>query len=248
MALANFKKTRRGLKTNKSRRTLKNKKTRRSLKNKKGGKRRKSKKNVKKMKGGGVEVELIIPPLVRDGTCEKYMETINLEEEYDGEPLINEAGEKVTYGGVAMYIGNSQNEGKLTSLYFEHPQGEESKKIIRHSDMMKKVDFDKEDDIVAELPDDLKKHILQEKNYQYFVHTDFEEIYKDLIGKGMDAYGMFQNKKPEEQEEEQEEVQEQEEVPEEQEEQEEVPEEEQEQEEKVGGKKKSRKSKKSVKK
>ena len=53
MALANFKKTRRGLKTNKSRRTLKNKKTRRSLKNKKGGK---SKKSVKKMKGGQPEI------------------------------------------------------------------------------------------------------------------------------------------------------------------------------------------------
>ena len=246
MALANLKKTRRGLKTNKSRRTLKNKKTRRSLKNKKGGKRRKSKKNVKKMKGGAEEVELIVPPLARDGVCETYKEKINLVEEYDREPLINEAGEKVEYEGVATYIGNNQNEGKLTNLYFEHPQGEESKKIIRHSDMMKKVDFDKENEIVefsGEGAGELKKHILQEKNYHYFVHKDIENIYKDLLAKGMNAYGMFQNKKPEVPEEEQEEVQE--EVP-------EVPEEQEEQEEEekgyVGGKKKSRKSKKSVKK
>ena len=238
MALANLKKTRRGLKTNKSRRTLKNKKTRRSLKNKKGGKRRKSKKNVKKMKGGDMEVELIVPPLARDGVCETYKEKINLVEEYDREPLKNEAGEKVEYEGVATYIGNNQNEGKLTNLYFEHPQGEESKKIIRHSDMMKKVDF-KENEIVEFSGDveELKKHILQEKNFHYFVHKDIEEIYKDLLAKGMNAYGMFQNKKPEVPEEEQEE--EQEEVP----EVPEVPEEE-----KVGGKKKSRKSKKSVKK
>ena len=164
------------------------KKSLKMQKSKKGGKKSlntKKARKTRKMKGGdGVEVELIIPP-----RGEKF----TIYDEYEKVPLINQAGEKVTYEGVVMYIGRNQNEGILTSLYFEHPQEEESKKVIRHSDMMKKVDFDKEDEIVAELPDDLKKHILQEKNYQYFVHKDFEKIYKDLLNKGMNAYGMFEH-------------------------------------------------------